>query len=200
MAYKTFTAGEVLTASDLNSYLMKQSVIVCTAATRPSGPNEGMTIYETDTDQMLTYSGSAWVPAVRIGAWSSYTPTLTNWTVGDGTFTTKYTQIGSLVHYQGRFTVGSTTAIGASNSFTVTLPVTGVSSEASIGDSWAFDTSAPLRVACLVTMASSTTMQIRYGTTAVGSVLNFQDWKTGQTPFLIATGDELYWSLTYQAA
>src|SRR5690606_7269471 len=60
MAFKTFTAGSVLTAADVNDYLMKQVVITCTSGTRPGTPNEGMTIYETDTDRLQVYDGSAW--------------------------------------------------------------------------------------------------------------------------------------------
>lgn len=64
MAYKTFTAGAVLTASDVNTYLARQAVVVCTSTTRPSSPPEGMTIYETDTDRMLVYTSATtgWVP------------------------------------------------------------------------------------------------------------------------------------------
>lgn len=64
MAFKTFTAGAVLTASDVNTYLAKQAVIVCTSTTRPSSPPEGMVIYETDTDKVLTYTTATtgWVP------------------------------------------------------------------------------------------------------------------------------------------
>lgn len=64
MAFKTFTAGAVLTASDVNTYLAKQAVVVCTSTTRPSSPPEGMTIYETDTDKLLSYTTSTtgWVP------------------------------------------------------------------------------------------------------------------------------------------
>ena len=46
---------------------MKQSVIVCTSGTRPAGPNEGMTIYETDTDRVQIYNGAAWSPAASVG-------------------------------------------------------------------------------------------------------------------------------------
>jgi hypothetical protein len=59
MAFKTFAPG-VLTSSDVNTFLMRQSVITCTAATRPASPNEGMLIYETDTDLFKVYSGTAW--------------------------------------------------------------------------------------------------------------------------------------------
>jgi hypothetical protein len=34
---------------------------VCTSTTRPTAPYEGQHIYETDTDLMLVWSGSAWV-------------------------------------------------------------------------------------------------------------------------------------------
>lgn len=60
MANKTFVDGVALPASDLNTYLMKQSVIVCTAATHPSSPPTGMTIYETDNNALLTYNSAAW--------------------------------------------------------------------------------------------------------------------------------------------
>ncbi|MBM3660998.1 MAG: hypothetical protein FJW95_16055 [Actinobacteria bacterium] len=60
MGFKTFADGNVLTAADVNDYLMKQAVIVCTAGTRPGSPVEGMTIYQTDTDTVLVYNGSAW--------------------------------------------------------------------------------------------------------------------------------------------
>jgi len=66
VAFKTFTVGEVATASDVNTYLMKQAVIVATSGTRPSSPPEGMTIYETDTDCLLSYDATTWaVPNVR---------------------------------------------------------------------------------------------------------------------------------------
>lgn len=34
---------------------------VCTSSTRPASPFEGQVIYETDTDFMKVYNGSAWV-------------------------------------------------------------------------------------------------------------------------------------------
>lgn len=62
---KTFTAGEVLTASDVNTYLMEQSVMVFGGtAARSSAiptPTTGMTSYQTDKKQLDSYNGSAWV-------------------------------------------------------------------------------------------------------------------------------------------
>jgi len=47
-----------------SSVLGASSVIkpgVCTSTTRPSLPYEGQLIYETDTDRVASYNGSAWV-------------------------------------------------------------------------------------------------------------------------------------------
>ena len=38
---------------------------VCTSTSRPASPFEGQTIYETDTDRLATWDGSAWIPYVR---------------------------------------------------------------------------------------------------------------------------------------
>ena len=66
MAFKTFNVGDVLTASDVNTYLMKQEVIGCTAGTRPSSPNDGMPIYETDTKSLLVHDGASFkIPSLR---------------------------------------------------------------------------------------------------------------------------------------
>lgn len=64
----TQTAGtSELLASDWNTYVrdnfdsIKFGHVVCTSSTRPTGIAEGTMIYETDTDKVLVYSGSAWV-------------------------------------------------------------------------------------------------------------------------------------------
>ena len=56
---------------------------VCTSSNRPVTPFEGQTIYETDTDLTLVYSGSAWLysstpQTLEIGAWQAWTPTITS--------------------------------------------------------------------------------------------------------------------------
>jgi hypothetical protein len=47
----------------LSNYLPSSRLIqpgVCTSSTRPASPFEGQVIYETDTDKVLVYNGSAW--------------------------------------------------------------------------------------------------------------------------------------------
>jgi hypothetical protein len=65
--FKTFTAGAVLTASDVNNYLMEQGVMyfATTAArdTAITSPEDGMTVYQGTNDAnegIWTYNGTAW--------------------------------------------------------------------------------------------------------------------------------------------
>jgi hypothetical protein len=128
---KTFTAGETLTASDVNSYLMDQTVMVFGGtAARASAiptPSEGMFAVTTDNDQVDYYDGSAWVPALPVGAWQSWAPVLgggwSNTTGGAGTWNAFYTQIGKTVIVYGQYTLGAAGNAGAN--LQLTLPVTG---------------------------------------------------------------------------
>jgi hypothetical protein len=55
-------------------------------------------------------------------AWTSYTPTATNFTVGNGTIAGKYAQVGKLIVIRVNFTGGSTSTYTAS-AFAISLPV-----------------------------------------------------------------------------
>lgn len=57
------------------------------------------------------------------GAHTSYTPTLTGFTLGNGTVTGRYTQINKMVWFEASFVFGTTSA-AASAIPTFTLPVT----------------------------------------------------------------------------
>ena len=65
MAYKLFSTGEVLTAANVNSYLMNQTVMVfASAAARTSALSgvlaEGMISYRTDSHILEYYDGTSW--------------------------------------------------------------------------------------------------------------------------------------------
>jgi len=56
-------ASSIVTANitDLRAFTSALGgVIVCNSASRPANPYIGMTIYETDTDKVLTYNGARW--------------------------------------------------------------------------------------------------------------------------------------------
>lgn len=123
MAYKSFAAGEVFTASDVNTYLMRQSVIVCTSSTRPATPTEGMMLYETDTDFVKIYNGATW--ETTIGQWTATSaPTFggTGWAYGNATNVGEYLLLPDLVIWREKITMGGSTTFGAGN-LEITAPV-----------------------------------------------------------------------------
>jgi hypothetical protein len=65
MSRKVFTAGEVLAAADVNSFLMDQTIMsFAGTAARGSAiasPVEGMYTHLEDTDRLQFWNGSAWV-------------------------------------------------------------------------------------------------------------------------------------------
>jgi hypothetical protein len=65
VAYKVFTNGSVLNASEINENLMNQSVMVFSNSTARAAaltaPVEGMLTWLQDTNKYENYNGSAWV-------------------------------------------------------------------------------------------------------------------------------------------
>ena len=54
-------------------------------------------------------------------AWTSFTPTLANITLGNGTLVASYHRLGRTIHYRVKLTFGTTSAMGTNP--TITLPV-----------------------------------------------------------------------------
>jgi hypothetical protein len=66
LGFKTFTTGEVLTAADVNGYLMQGILVFANAAARSSAitsPQEGQYSFLKDTNALEYYDGAAWVGA-----------------------------------------------------------------------------------------------------------------------------------------
>jgi hypothetical protein len=65
--FKDFVAGDVLTATQVDTYLMQQSIMsfagTAARASAITAPAEGYMTYLQDTDQLSYYTGSAWVNA-----------------------------------------------------------------------------------------------------------------------------------------
>jgi hypothetical protein len=92
MPIKTFLNGYPLPASDLNTYLMNQTVMTFASSTaRASGiasPSEGMLTWLEDSNKYQYYTGSAWadlLPDTSSFATLTGTQTLTNKTISGGT-------------------------------------------------------------------------------------------------------------------
>ena len=209
---KLFTSGSVLTADQVNTFLMDQSIMKFASTTARDAAfggageptlSEGMFAYTTDTNTIWLYDGAAWVSAINasslngIGEYAAYTPTFTNLTVGNGTVDFRFCRVNDFVHVEGGVTFGSTTSI--TGAVLITLPVTGA------GDTFNFQGLARLRDSStgaslqgFVFFNSPTEVSVRSalvsGTTVATANLS------STSPFTWATGDTLKVNFVYEAA
>lgn len=123
--FKTWVAGNPLRASDLNTYLMQQSVMNFASATArdtalTGSLSEGLICYLQDIDALQYYSGSAWV---RFSATyvppTTYTPTH-NITLGSGgIISASYQVIGKMMRVRIKVTLGASPTMPTNPSFTI---------------------------------------------------------------------------------
>jgi hypothetical protein len=70
LGFKTFTTGEVLTAADVNGYLMQGVLVFASEAARDAAitsPQEGQFAFTKDNNSLWYYSGAAWVASGATG-------------------------------------------------------------------------------------------------------------------------------------
>lgn len=197
--FKTFASGDVLTAAEVNSYLMKQAVIVCdSSADYPASPVEGMVVFDKALDTLLAYTGSAWQQVMQLGARNTantWTPTVTqSGSVGVTVTHARYSRIGRLIVANCQLTCTGTGT--SSNPVTVSLPVTAaVGSNIAIGSGYIYDASVTTNYAG-VAVASSTTVAALVATSADSTSF------LGQSVFTAAltTSDQINLAISYEAA
>jgi hypothetical protein len=195
--FKTFTSA-TLSSADVNGYLMKQVVIQCTSSTRPTGV-EGMTIYETDTDKLLTYTGATWSSIGPVsGALTTWTPTVTQ--SATPTFTISnaaYTRTGRWIEGYAKLTFTATPGT-ANNAITIGLPVAAaVTSNFVFGAGNWLDSSASAYYAFFPYITSSTTFQLLQTLASATPFLGVTGSSNGAA---VATGDIIMFTFAYEAA
>lgn len=207
---KTLTSPAINTATISNPTITVDSISEFTAANgvsidslniKDGKLNTNNSVVTTNiTDDAVTPaklvagSGTAWT-------WTSWTPTWTNLTVGNGTVNAKYVQTGKTVQGSIRFNLGSTSAV--SGSVTFTLPVTSValtsaSGRQPIGQVWIIDPSAQA-VFGGGTALDTTTTAIAYVMGAAGTYIN-RTVLSSTVPMTWTEGDELQINFFYEAA
>jgi len=127
--------------------------------------------------------------------WTTWTPTLSNLTQGNGTVLARYLQVGKLVHYRFVFTLGTTSAVGTAPRFT--LPVAPLASYTAgidqLGDVSELGPATNRRG--IVLLVSGSTVEIfSYGTTGAMATT------TATVPFTWATGHAMSCTGAYEAA
>jgi hypothetical protein len=195
---KTFADYEVLTASDVNNYLMNQAVIkVLNTTERDALSTSVKQAYNTTNgDVYVRNSSNAWLTYNT--AWQTFTPTWTSSgtspSLGNGTLTGAYLLQGKSVIWRVHLTMGSTTTYG-SGAWRWDTPVTtaGVLAGAGggLGNGSLYDTSAAAR-----------RMRDVYHSSTTYVSLSDQDGNAvgGSTPFTWANGDTVAFQATAEVA
>ena len=129
------------------------------------------------------------------GAWTSWTPTVTQ--SGSVTVTntrSRYARYGRTIHYSIYLTV--TGSGSAANAVTISTPVTAAAASEFCGVGAISDASAGLIYPAIVQLASTTTFQMLNATTAAA------DQRLGVTGFSagLANTDTIYLAGTFEAA
>lgn len=98
------TTGTIVTIGGVQ---MNNGIVATTGAVNTNSILAGAVV----PNSLVASSGSGW-------AWQSFTPTVANMTVGNGTLTARYTQIGKKIKVFFAFKGGTTSAISGDMSFT----------------------------------------------------------------------------------
>lgn len=202
MGFKLWASGELLTSADVNAYLMKQTIISCTSGTRPSSPQDGMYIYETDTRYYRSYNSTlaTWIVMGSNGPLSS-TPALTSsgGGVGMGSGATRRGQYvrgpNGLVTYSFYIKIGTSPSSGTGQ-YLIDLPVTCASAFGGTDPEW----SGAGRVTDNGLATYSAVYYIPGSNLNVVSIFINGGVQSAGSPYTIAVGDDWSGSITYRAA
>ena len=128
------------------------------------------------------------------GSWTSWTPTYTGLTVGNGTSTGRYQRVGNTVIAQGKLVWGSTTS--ASVPIYVTLPVANSSaSQDVVFQTFCYDDSAGTPYTGVIYLANDIAYFYQQQTTGSWTNLVIQD---GGRPFTWTTNDAMVYQVIYE--
>lgn len=181
-----FTAANGVTVSGLN---IKSGAL----NTNNSVVAANITAGAVQPQHLTSGTGSGW-------AWSTWVPTFTNFSLGNGVLTAKYGQTGKTVNGRMHIVLGTTSAMSGDFQFTLPVTATALPGGANldvIGMGNIYDAAASINLV-QVSLNSTTKGTIR-GFLASGTYVGFSLF-TATVPFIWATSMEIAVTFTYEAA
>lgn len=210
---KNFTAGDILTADQMDDYVAKQTVMKFTGTadrnTQTSGvTREGMVAYLDDANslQVNTSGSTTWSTIGPVhGVLASWTPTVTQSAAIALTVTyARYQRIGRVIHAWARFNI---TATGTANNVITIggLPATAAQSGVAVGSGLLQDASASVNYGAVVALYSTTTLAMYYGaqdgfTSGANEPLAPFGGSESFFAAALGSGDMITFQITYEAA
>lgn len=149
-------------------------------------------------DGSITGSGS-------LGAWTAFTPTVdaTQFTIGNGTITSRYCKLGKIVLYTGALTYGSTTVYGntATDTIRISTPTNiqlGVSLTTGTGQY--IDSSLGRSYPVFMSPSAAAQLAFTFGITNVTANTLTSSGFNNNVPVAEGTGDTVHWTYIYEEA
>ena len=198
----TFTAGQVLTAAQLNQSARTGVPVFATTTDRDAAFGgagektlaEGQVCFiEAAPKRLQVYNGTAWIDFDVES--TSFTPTWTGYTRGNGTTQASYVRLGKSVTVWITETLGTTSSLGGS--LNLTLPITAVNSGRVFGACYFRDAAVNYYGGQM--FALSTTSIDLYTSVASGTYLSTAN-VTSTIPFTWGTNDQIIVFLSFEAA
>jgi hypothetical protein len=160
---------------------------------------EGRIGWGASSDSIYVGSGSAALEII-MGNWVSYTPTLTNFTIGSGTFGAYYVKIGKLVVTRGLINCAADSAFGTG--MRISLPITATATGAdqemgNLGNVTFLDNGTAYYSGNMLYYDTTTAMIKVHQADATYTKLT---GTTSSVPFTVANGDKVAWQFSYWTA
>jgi len=191
-----FSAGDKLQIRNLST-----SVVTITAGTATVSSASALTLRQFQSGILYFLSaGVSYFEPTQAGASVAFTPTMTGFTLGNGTISAAFSQVGKIVLYRGIVTFGSTSTYGsnldldfpvAPNAFYTTSQIISATCQY-------VDASPVAYYEAAVWAVAASTMRAYLLNASATYVQRTQINAT--TPVVPATGDSFNWSVVYEAA
>lgn len=196
-AYGTTRRAHALGTLWVHAPTREDFIQILTTATRPSDPHRGQLIFETDTDALVGRSVTdVWIELMRLGAWQTYTPTLTqSGAVAKTVNYARFARLGRTIVAAGEMTVTGAGTAGVG--IVIGLPVAAsFGSGRTLGGGSVFDASAGLVYTAMPDRSgSTTTFRLWPTSTDTNNVLGAAVFTAA-----LAAGDVVDFHVTYEAA